>query len=50
MKLMPGLQSHLDSAIPKVRRLGMLVGMSLTKCVDPNGHKLQFQVKNLLDC
>ena len=42
--LMPGVQVHLDSSDVKVRRLGMVVAETLTKCVDPDGHKLTFEV------
>ncbi|CAH1794474.1 unnamed protein product [Owenia fusiformis] len=42
-KLMPGMQCHLDSGEHSVRTIGMVVGESLTNCIDPGGHKLEFQ-------
>ena len=43
-ELLPGLQSHLDSALNPVRTLGMVVGESVTAAIDPHGQKLSFQV------
>ena len=42
VKLMPGVQSHINSPIVKVRRLGMIVAEALTKAVQPDGPKLGF--------
>ena len=46
-ELLPGLQSHLDSALSSVRTLGMVVGESVTAAIDPDGQKLSFQVEDV---
>ncbi|XP_072029734.1 telomere length regulation protein TEL2 homolog isoform X2 [Amphiura filiformis] len=43
LKLMPGVQSHINSPIIKVRRLGMIVAEALTKTVQADGPKLAFE-------
>ena len=40
---MPGVQSHINSPIIKVRRLGMIVAEALTKTLEPDGPKLAFE-------
>ena len=41
-KLLVGVQSHLESPLEKVRRLGMVVAESVTSSLEPNGEKLAF--------
>ena len=42
--MMPGIQVHLDSPLPKVRRLGMIVAEAVSTTLDPEGPKLAFEV------
>lgn len=42
-KLLVGVQSHLDSPLEKVRRLGMVVAECITSSLEPNGEKLFFE-------
>ena len=42
-KLLVGVQSHLDSPLEKVRRLGMVVAECITSSLEPNGEKLVFE-------
>nr|XP_014351263.1 PREDICTED: telomere length regulation protein TEL2 homolog [Latimeria chalumnae] len=41
--VMGGMKSHLDSSLPRVRRIGMIVGECVSAKIDPAGNKLQFQ-------
>ncbi|MBN3306405.1 TELO2 protein, partial [Amia calva] len=41
--MLGGMQCHLDSSVERVRRLGMVVGESLSTRLDPEGSRLQFQ-------
>lgn len=41
-KLLVGVQSHLESPLEKVQRLGMVVAECLTSSLEPNGEKLVF--------
>ncbi|MBN3287473.1 TELO2 protein, partial [Polyodon spathula] len=41
--MLSGMQCHLDSSVPRVHRLGMVVGESLSARLDPGGTRLQFQ-------
>ncbi|KAK1162762.1 hypothetical protein AOXY_G17703 [Acipenser oxyrinchus oxyrinchus] len=41
--MLSGMQCHLESSIPRVHRLGMVVGESLSARLDPGGTRLQFQ-------
>lgn len=41
--MLSGMQCHLDSSIPRVHRLGKVVGESLSARLDPGGTRLQFQ-------
>ena len=41
-KLLVGVQSHLDSPLEKVRRLGMVVAECVTSSLEPTGEKLKF--------
>lgn len=41
-KLLVGVQSHLDSPLEKVRRLGMVVAECVTSSLEPSGEKLKF--------
>ncbi|XP_060555016.1 telomere length regulation protein TEL2 homolog isoform X2 [Ruditapes philippinarum] len=43
--LMPGIQTHIGSSDHKVRRLGMYVAEVVTAAIDPEGPKLNFEVK-----
>ena len=43
--LMPGVQAHLDSPLPNVRRLGMIVAESVTHKLDSQNQPLQFEVR-----
>ena len=42
-KLLVGVQSHFDSPLEKVRRLGMVVAECVTSSLEPNGEKLVFE-------
>lgn len=42
-KLLVGVQSHLESPLEKVRRLGMVVAECVTSSLEPNGEKLVFE-------
>lgn len=42
-QLLVGVQSHLDSPLEKVRRLGMVVAECVTSSLEPNGEKLAFE-------
>lgn len=41
--MLSGMQCHLDSSVPRVHRLGKVVGESLSARLDPGGTRLQFQ-------
>ncbi|CAL8259176.1 unnamed protein product [Arctogadus glacialis] len=41
--MLGGMQSHLDSGVVRLRRLGMVVGECLSSCMDLNGTKLAFE-------
>ncbi|XP_076007542.1 telomere length regulation protein TEL2 homolog [Genypterus blacodes] len=41
--MLGGMQSHLDSGVVRIRRLGMVVGESLSSRMDVNGTKLKFE-------
>lgn len=38
------MQSHLDSSVLRIRRMGMVVGECLSSRMDINGTKLKFEV------
>lgn len=42
-KLLVGVQSHLESPLEKVRRLGMVVAECVTASLEPNGDRLNFE-------
>lgn len=42
-KLLVGVQSHLESPLEKVRRVGMVVAECVTASLEPNGEKLSFE-------
>lgn len=42
--MLGGMQSHLDSSVVHIRRLGMVVGECLSSRMDINGAKLKFEV------
>ncbi|XP_067859175.1 telomere length regulation protein TEL2 homolog [Heptranchias perlo] len=41
--MMTGMESHLDSNLPRVRQLGMVIAESLSARVNPGEHRLTFQ-------
>ncbi|XP_069011881.1 telomere length regulation protein TEL2 homolog [Embiotoca jacksoni] len=41
--MLGGMQSHLDSSVVRIRRVGMVVGECLSSRMDINGTKLKFQ-------
>uniref|UniRef100_A0A665V594 Telomere length regulation protein TEL2 homolog n=1 Tax=Echeneis naucrates TaxID=173247 RepID=A0A665V594_ECHNA len=41
--MLGGMQSHLDSSVVHIRRLGMVVGECLSSRIDNNGAKLKFE-------
>ncbi|KAM7381799.1 hypothetical protein PAMA_012583 [Pampus argenteus] len=41
--MLGGMQSHLDSSVVRIRRMGMVVGECLSSRVDINGTKLKFE-------
>ncbi|XP_077595067.1 telomere length regulation protein TEL2 homolog [Stigmatopora nigra] len=41
--MLGGMQSHLDSNVPSIRRMGMLVGEVLSSRMNINGTKLKFE-------
>lgn len=43
--MLGGMQSHLDSNVVRVRRMGMVVGECLSSRMDINGAKLKFEVQ-----
>uniref|UniRef100_A0A803YK07 Telomere length regulation protein TEL2 homolog n=1 Tax=Meleagris gallopavo TaxID=9103 RepID=A0A803YK07_MELGA len=43
--MMEGVKCHLDSSLPQIRRLGMIVAESISSKVNTDGPVLQFQVK-----
>uniref|UniRef100_A0A665V5B9 Telomere length regulation protein TEL2 homolog n=1 Tax=Echeneis naucrates TaxID=173247 RepID=A0A665V5B9_ECHNA len=45
--MLGGMQSHLDSSVVHIRRLGMVVGECLSSRIDNNGAKLKFEVEQL---
>ncbi|XP_074649235.1 telomere length regulation protein TEL2 homolog isoform X2 [Tubulanus polymorphus] len=44
-KVLEGVQPHLESSVPQIRLLGMFIGKHLIVSVDPQGHKLEFEVE-----
>ena len=42
-KLLSGMQSHLNSPVPKLRRLGMITAEALAKTLDAEGPQLKFE-------
>ena len=47
--MMSGVQVHLDSPLPEIRLLGMIVAEALTEKVDVAQQKLQFEVRHMLN-
>uniref|UniRef100_A0A8C9FNL2 Telomere length regulation protein TEL2 homolog n=1 Tax=Pavo cristatus TaxID=9049 RepID=A0A8C9FNL2_PAVCR len=43
--MMEGVKCHLDSSLPQVRRLGMIVAESISSKINTDGPVLKFQVK-----
>lgn len=43
--MLGGMQSHLDSSVVRIRRMGMVVGECLSSRMDINGTKLKFEVQ-----
>lgn len=48
--MMEGVKCHLDSNLPQVRRLGMIVAESISSKINTDGPVLKFQVKVLMKC
>uniref|UniRef100_A0A8C0BHH7 Telomere length regulation protein TEL2 homolog n=1 Tax=Buteo japonicus TaxID=224669 RepID=A0A8C0BHH7_9AVES len=46
--MMEGVKCHLDSNLPQIRRLGMIVAESISSKINTDGPVLKFQVKILL--
>uniref|UniRef100_A0A673XUR7 Telomere length regulation protein TEL2 homolog n=1 Tax=Salmo trutta TaxID=8032 RepID=A0A673XUR7_SALTR len=44
--MLGGMQSHLDSSVVRVRRMGMVVGECLSSRMDINGAKLKFEYEH----
>ncbi len=42
-RLLSGMQSHLNSPVPKLRRLGMITAEALAKTLDTEGPQLRFE-------
>ena len=45
--MMSGVQVHLDSPLPEMRLLGMIVAEALAEKVDVSKQKLQFEVRHM---
>jgi len=43
--MMEGVKCHLDSSLPQIRRLGMIVAESISSKINTDGPVLTFQVK-----
>lgn len=43
--MMEGVKCHLDSSLPQIRRLGMIVAESISSKINTDGPILTFQVK-----
>lgn len=46
--MMEGVKCHLDSSLPQIRRLGMIVAESISSKINTDGPVLKFQVKVIL--
>ncbi|KFZ51661.1 Telomere length regulation protein TEL2, partial [Podiceps cristatus] len=46
--MMEGMKCHLDSNLPQIRRLGMIVAESISSKINTDGPVLKFQVKVLM--
>ncbi|XP_069503069.1 telomere length regulation protein TEL2 homolog isoform X2 [Ambystoma mexicanum] len=44
--MLAGVQCHLDSSVPQVRRLGMIVAESISACITTEGPCLKFQYED----
>ena len=42
-QLLSGMQSHLNSPVPKLRQLGMVTAEALAKTLDAEGPQLKFE-------
>ncbi len=47
--MLGGVQSHLDSSVVRIRRVGMVVGECLSSRMDLNGTKLKFEVQSVCE-
>uniref|UniRef100_A0A8C4E730 Telomere length regulation protein TEL2 homolog n=1 Tax=Dicentrarchus labrax TaxID=13489 RepID=A0A8C4E730_DICLA len=45
--MLGGMQSHLDSSVVRIRRVGMVVGECLSARMDISGTKLKFEVQSI---
>lgn len=43
--MLGGMQSHLDSSVLRIRRMGMVVGECLSSRMNISGTQLKFQVQ-----
>lgn len=43
--MMEGVKCHLDSSLPQIRRLGMIVAESISSKINTDGPVLKFQVR-----
>lgn len=46
--MMEGVKCHLDSNLPQIRRLGMIVAESISSKINTDGPVLKFQVKVIM--
>ena len=46
--MMEGVKCHLDSNLPQIRRLGMIVAESISLKINTDGPVLKFQVKVIM--
>lgn len=46
--MMEGVKCHLDSSLPQIRRLGMIVAESISSKINTDGPVLKFQVKVIM--
>ncbi|KFQ47682.1 Telomere length regulation protein TEL2, partial [Nestor notabilis] len=47
--MMEGVKCHLDSSLPQIRRLGMIVAESISAKINTDGPVLKFQVKVIME-
>ena len=47
--MLGGMQSHLDSSVVRIRRVGMVVGECLSSRINISGTKLKFEVESMFN-